>query len=104
MDDERRSVESSGPDGDCIVVYCCINQCGAIYWMGRRMWSMWAPIGPAEFAILLEIHRVRAMDVKEFAEWRRVSLDRRKARGERPLILPDEMDQLAERRSLGMRT
>lgn len=98
MADERRSIVSGGPDGDCIVVYCCTNQCGAIYWMGRRMWSMWAPIGPAEFVTLLETHHVRAKDAKEFAEWRMVSLDRRKARGDGPLALPDEIDQLAERR------
>jgi hypothetical protein len=81
LDDQRRSIYSAGPDGDCIVVYCGTNNCGAIYWMGRRMWSMWAPIGPAEFVTLLEINNVRAKDAKEFAEWRRVNMDRRKARG-----------------------
>jgi hypothetical protein len=78
MADERRSIESGGPAGDCIVVYCGANNCGAIYWMGRRMWSMWAPIGPVEFVTLLEINNVKAKDAKEFAEWRRVNLDRRK--------------------------
>ena len=78
--DQRASIESAGPDGDCIVVYCCTNECGAIYWMGRRMWSMWAPIGPAEFVTLLQTNNVRAKDAKEFAEWRRGNLNRRNAR------------------------
>src|SRR6267378_4603543 len=60
MDDERRSIESDGPDGDCIVVYCGTNNCGAIYWMGRRVWSMWAPISPVEFVTLLQTNNVRA--------------------------------------------
>lgn len=93
--DQRTNVECGAPDGDCIIVYCCYNQCGAIYWIGRRMWSMWAPIGPAEFVTLLQINNVTAKDPKEFAEWRKASLDRRKTRGERPLILPDEIDQCA---------
>jgi hypothetical protein len=79
--DQRRSVDSAGPDGDCIVVYCCTNKCGAIYWMGRRIWSTWTPIGPAEFVTLLETNNVKAKDAKEFAEWRRANLDHRKARG-----------------------
>jgi integrase len=104
MADERRSIECGAPDGDCIVVYCGTNNCGAIYWMGRRVWSMWAPISPVEFMTLLQTNNVKPKDAKEFAEWRRVNLDRRKARGERPLILPDEMDQMAEGRSPGLRT
>ena len=83
MADDRKSIESGGPAGDCIVVYCGTNNCGAIYWMGRRMWSMWAPIGPVEFVTLLEINNVKAKDAKEFADWRRVSLDRRRAPGRR---------------------
>lgn len=103
MDDERRSIEGGGPDGDCIVVYCGTNNCGAIYWMGRRVWSMWAPISPVEFVTLLQTNNVKPKDAKEFAEWRSVNLDRRKVRGDGPLALPDEIDQLADSRSPGMR-
>jgi hypothetical protein len=78
--DQRANIESAGPDGDCIVVYCCTNECGAIYWMGRRIWSMWAPIGPAEFVTLLQANNVKAKDPKEFAAWRRGNLDRFKVR------------------------
>jgi integrase len=78
--DERRSIECGGPDGDCIVVHCGTNNCGAIYWMGRRMWSMWAPIGPAEFVTLLQTNNVKPKDAKEFAEWRRGNLGRGRAR------------------------
>ena len=75
--DQRRFIKSAGPEGDCIVVYCGINNCGAIFWMGRRIWSLWAPIGPAEFVTLLQTHNVMAKDPKEFTEWRRANLDRR---------------------------
>ncbi len=79
--DEARSIYAAGPDGDCIVVYCCINECGAIYWMGRRIWSMWAPIGPAEFVTLLATNNVNPKNPKAFAEWRKANLNHRATRG-----------------------
>lgn len=83
--DQRASIQSAHPDGDCIVMYCCTNECGAIYWLGRRMWSMWAPIGPAEFVTMLVANNVRAKDAKEFAAWRRGNLDRFKVQLDDPV-------------------
>jgi integrase len=97
MADERRIIACSGLPGDCLVVYCGTNNCGAIYWLGHRLWCVYAPISPVEFVTLLQTNNVKPKDAKEFAEWRRLNLDHGKARGERPLALPDEIDQLAAR-------
>jgi hypothetical protein len=103
MADERKIIACAGPAGDCLVVHCGANNCGAIYWLGHRLWSAYAPMGPVEFVTLLQTNDVKPKDAKEFAEWRRANLHRGKVRGERPLALPDEIDQLAEGRSPGMR-
>jgi hypothetical protein len=78
MADERRIIACSGPAGDCLVVYCGTNNCGAIFWLGHRLWSAWAPMGPVDFVTLLQTNNVKPKDAKEFAEWRRGNLDRRR--------------------------
>jgi integrase len=98
MEDGRKIIACSGPAGDCLVVYCGTNNCGAIYWLGHRLWSAWAPMGPVDFVTLLETNHVKPKDAKEFAEWRKLNLYRPKVRDEGPMALPDEIDQLAARR------
>jgi hypothetical protein len=65
----KMSIRGAGPAGDCVVTYCGINQCGGIYWIGRRMWSLWSPIGPVEFVALLETNGVNAKNPKQLEEW-----------------------------------
>jgi len=72
--DPRMSIARTGPSGDCVATYCGINQCGGIYWIDRRMWSLWSPIGPVEFVALLETHGVKPKDTSQLAEWHQAVL------------------------------
>ncbi len=65
----KLSISGTGPAGDCILTYCGANQCGGIYWVARRMWSLWSPIGPVEFVALLETNGVKGKDTKQLTEW-----------------------------------
>lgn len=80
MADGRKIIACNGPAGDCLVVHCGANNCGAIYWLGHRLWSAYAPMGPVEFVTLLQTNDVKPKDAKEFTEWRRANLDRLKVR------------------------
>lgn len=70
LHDPKLSITGQGPQGNCLCIYCPINECGGVYWFENKIWFLVSPVEPTFFISSLEANGVTMLDQATFEAWR----------------------------------